>query len=87
VTTGAAFAISNLGMDSAEILGAIINPHNRPNMACGAAAGRPVVRNSRLCVGTEMDAAVRLDQRLIDGAIAVDCLATVCSILEDSSCA
>jgi pyruvate dehydrogenase E2 component (dihydrolipoamide acetyltransferase) len=41
------------------------------------------VRNSQLCVGTEMDATLSLDHRVIDGAMAAEYLTTVRHNLEN----
>jgi pyruvate dehydrogenase E2 component (dihydrolipoamide acetyltransferase) len=81
--TGATFTISNLGMYGVDNFTAIINPPNSAIMACGAAVERPVVRNSQLCVGTEMDATLSLDHRVIDGAMAAEYLTTVRHNLEN----
>ena len=42
-----------------------------------------VVRNSQLCVGTELDATLSLDHRVIDGAMAAEYLTTVRHNLEN----
>jgi pyruvate dehydrogenase E2 component (dihydrolipoamide acetyltransferase) len=80
---GATFTISNLGMYGVDNFTAIINPPNSAILACGAAVERPVVRNSQLCVGTEMDATLSLDHRVIDGAMAAEYLTTVRHNLEN----
>ncbi len=80
---GATFTISNLGMYGVDNFTAIINPPNSAILACGAAAERPVVRNSQLCVGTELDATLSLDHRVIDGAMAAEYLTTVRHNLEN----
>ncbi|MEY4832099.1 MAG: putative pyruvate dehydrogenase component, partial [Planctomycetota bacterium] len=71
------------GMYGVDNFTAIINPPNSAIMACGAAVERPVVRNSQLCVGTEMDATLSLDHRVIDGAMAAEYLTTVRHNLEN----
>jgi len=80
---GATFTISNLGMYGVDHFTAIINPPNSAILACGAAVERPVVRNSQLCVGTELDATLSLDHRVIDGAMAAEYLTTVRHNLEN----
>jgi pyruvate dehydrogenase E2 component (dihydrolipoamide acetyltransferase) len=80
---GATFTISNLGMYGVDNFTAIINPPNSAILACGAAVERPVVRNSQLCVGTELDATLSLDHRVIDGAMAAEYLTTVRHNLEN----
>ncbi len=81
--SGATFTISNLGMYGVENFTAIINPPNSAILACGAAVERPVVRSGQLCVGTEMDATLSLDHRVIDGAMAAEYLTTVRHNLEN----
>jgi len=80
---GATFTISNLGMYGVDNFTAIINPPNSAILACGAAVERPVVRSSQLCVGTELDATLSLDHRVIDGAMAAEYLTTVRHNLEN----
>ncbi|MBM4110498.1 MAG: 2-oxo acid dehydrogenase subunit E2 [Phycisphaerae bacterium] len=80
---GATFTISNLGMYGVDNFTAIINPPNSAILACGAAVERPVVRGGQLCVGTELDATLSLDHRVIDGAMAAEYLTTVRHNLEN----
>ncbi|MBM4052739.1 MAG: 2-oxo acid dehydrogenase subunit E2 [Planctomycetes bacterium] len=80
---GATFTISNLGMYGVDHFTAIINPPNSAILACGAAVERPVVRGRQLCVGTELDATLSLDHRVIDGAMAAEYLTTVRHNLEN----
>ncbi|MFM1823898.1 MAG: Dihydrolipoyllysine-residue acetyltransferase component of pyruvate dehydrogenase complex, partial [Planctomycetota bacterium] len=68
--SGATFTISNLGMFGVEHFTAIINPPNSAILACGAAVQQPVVRDGQLVVGTQMQATLSLDHRVIDGAMA-----------------
>ncbi len=79
----ATFTISNLGMFGVEHFTAIINPPNSAILACGAAVAQPVVRNGALVVGTQMQATLSLDHRVIDGAMAAQYLASLKEFIEE----
>ncbi|MFM7133058.1 MAG: dihydrolipoamide acetyltransferase family protein, partial [Planctomycetota bacterium] len=79
----ATFTISNLGMFGVEHFTAIINPPNSAILACGAAVQQPVVRDGQLVVGTQMQATLSLDHRVIDGAMAAQYLATLKEFIEE----
>ena len=79
----ATFTISNLGMYGVEHFTAIINPPNSAILACGAAVQQPVVRDGRLVVGTQMQATLSLDHRVIDGAMAAQYLASLKEFIEE----
>lgn len=79
----ATFTISNLGMFGVEHFTAIINPPNSAILACGAAVEQPVVRNRELVVGTQMQATLSLDHRVIDGAMAAQYLASLKEFIEE----
>jgi len=79
----ATFTISNLGMFGVEHFTAIINPPNSAILACGAAVEQPVVRDGRLVVGTQMQATLSLDHRVIDGAMAAQYLASLKEFIEE----
>ena len=79
----ATFTISNLGMFGVEHFTAIINPPNSAILACGAAVQQPVVRDGQLVVGTQMQATLSLDHRVIDGAMAAQYLASLKEFIEE----
>jgi len=79
----ATFTISNLGMFGVEHFTAIINPPNSAILACGAAVQQPVVRNGHLVVGSQMQATLSLDHRVIDGAMAAQYLARLKEFIEE----
>jgi pyruvate dehydrogenase E2 component (dihydrolipoamide acetyltransferase) len=79
----ATFTVSNLGMFGVEHFTAIINPPNSAILACGAAVQQPVVRDGRLVVGTQMQATLSLDHRVIDGAMAAQYLASLKEFIEE----
>jgi len=79
----ATFTISNLGMFGVEHFTAIINPPNSAILACGAAVQQPVVRDGQLAVGTQMQATLSLDHRVIDGAMAAQYLASLKEFIEE----
>jgi pyruvate dehydrogenase E2 component (dihydrolipoamide acetyltransferase) len=79
----ATFTISNLGMYGVEHFTAIINPPNSAILACGAAVQQPVVRDGQLVVGTQMQATLSLDHRVIDGAMAAQYLASLKEFIEE----
>ena len=79
----ATFTISNLGMFGVEHFTAIINPPNSAILACGAAVQQPVVRGGQLVVGTQMQATLSLDHRVIDGAMAAQYLASLKEFIEE----
>ena len=79
----ATFTISNLGMFGVEHFTAIINPPNSAILACGAAVQQPVVRDGALVVGTQMQATLSLDHRVIDGAMAAQYLASLKEFIEE----
>jgi len=77
------FCISNLGMFGVEHFTAIINPPNSAILAVGAAHEKPVVRHGELTVGTEMQATLSLDHRVVDGAIAAQYMQTLKQMIEN----
>ena len=79
----ATFTISNLGMFGVEHFTAIINPPHSASLACGAAVQQPVVRDGQLVVGTQMQATLSLDHRVIDGAMAAQYLASLKEFIEE----
>jgi pyruvate dehydrogenase E2 component (dihydrolipoamide acetyltransferase) len=79
----ATFTISNLGMFGVEHFTAIINPPNSAILACGAAVQQPVVRGGQLVVGSQMQATLSLDHRVIDGAMAAQYLASLKEFIEE----
>jgi pyruvate dehydrogenase E2 component (dihydrolipoamide acetyltransferase) len=79
----ATFTISNLGMFGVEHFTAIFNPPNSAIHACGASVQQPVVRDGQLVVGTQMQATLSLDHRVIDGAMAAQYLASLKEFIEE----
>lgn len=67
---GSTFTLSNLGMFGVDNFTAIINPPNSAILAVGSAIEKPVVREGKIVIGTEMSATLSLDHRVIDGAMA-----------------
>jgi pyruvate dehydrogenase E2 component (dihydrolipoamide acetyltransferase) len=76
------FTISNLGMYGVDQFNAIINPPNAAILAVGAAIKKPVVEDGQIVVGSEMNATLSADHRVVDGATAAIFMQSLKQILE-----
>ncbi len=79
----ATFTISNLGMFGVDHFEAIINPPQVAILAVGAAIEKPVVREGKIVVGSEMTCTLSADHRVVDGAMAAQYLQTLKQMLEN----
>jgi pyruvate dehydrogenase E2 component (dihydrolipoamide acetyltransferase) len=71
---GGASAISNLGMYGIQEFAAVINPPQSTILAVGVGEERPVVRDGKLAIATQMMATLSCDHRAIDGALGAQLL-------------
>ncbi len=76
------FTISNLGMYGVNQFNAIINPPNAAILAVGAAIEKPVVEDGQIVVGSEMNATLSADHRVVDGATAAIFMQSLKQIIE-----
>jgi len=81
--TGGTFTISNLGMYGTRQFDAILNLPEVAILAVGAALKQPVVEGDQLKAGTVMSVTLTADHRAVDGAMAVEFLRTLKSLLEE----
>jgi pyruvate dehydrogenase E2 component (dihydrolipoamide acetyltransferase) len=71
---GGSTAISNLGMYGIEAFAAVINPPHATILAVGAGEPRPVVRDGRVEIATQMTCTLSTDHRAVDGALGAELL-------------
>jgi len=82
---GGSFTLSNLGMYGLSEFAAVINPPQGAILAIGACSERVIMRDSRPEKAPFLRATLSCDHRAIDGALGAQFLATLKSLLEDSS--
>ena len=62
---GGASAISNLGMFGIEEFTAVINPPQTTILAVGTGEQRPVVKDGKIAIATQMKATLSADHRIL----------------------
>jgi pyruvate dehydrogenase E2 component (dihydrolipoamide acetyltransferase) len=78
----AAVTVSNLGMFGVDRFEAIVDPGQTAILAAGRAAERPAVTADGIAAVPQLDLALTVDHRVVDGAGAARFLAAVCAELE-----
>jgi pyruvate dehydrogenase E2 component (dihydrolipoyllysine-residue acetyltransferase) len=81
-TAPAAMTLSNLGMFGVDRFEAIVDPDQTAILAVGRAVERPAVTPDGIAAVPQLDLALTVDHRTVDGAAAARFLAAVCAELE-----
>lgn len=81
-TAPAAMTLSNLGMFGIDRFEAIVDPDQTAILAVGRAVERPAVTADGIAAVPQLDLALTVDHRTVDGAAAARFLAAVCAELE-----
>jgi pyruvate dehydrogenase E2 component (dihydrolipoamide acetyltransferase) len=79
---GGASAISNLGMYGIEEFTAVINPPQTTILAVGAGEQRPVVRDGKVTIATQMKITLSCDHRAVDGALGAELIGEIKRFIE-----
>ncbi len=79
---GGSTAISNLGMYGIEEFAAVINPPHATILAVGVGEPRPVVREGRIEIATQMKCTLSTDHRAVDGALGAELMAAFKTYIE-----
>jgi pyruvate dehydrogenase E2 component (dihydrolipoamide acetyltransferase) len=79
---GGSTAISNLGMYGIEEFAAVINPPHATILAVGTGEQRPVVRDGKLAIATQMTVTLSTDHRAVDGALGAQLLGAFRGLIE-----
>jgi pyruvate dehydrogenase E2 component (dihydrolipoamide acetyltransferase) len=82
---GGSFTLSNLGMYGLSEFAAVIYPPQGAILAVGACSERVIMRDGRPGTARFLRATLSCDHRAIDGVLGAQFLATLKSVLEDSS--
>ncbi|MGZ5865899.1 MAG: pyruvate dehydrogenase complex dihydrolipoamide acetyltransferase [Xanthobacteraceae bacterium] len=80
---GGTTAVSNLGMYGIEHFVAVINPPHATILAVGAGEQRPIVRNGKIEIATQMSVTLSGDHRALDGALGAEFLGAFKNIIEN----
>jgi pyruvate dehydrogenase E2 component (dihydrolipoamide acetyltransferase) len=81
-TAPVAVTLSNLGMFGVDRFEAIVDPDQTAILAVGRAVERPAVTADGIAALPQLDLALTVDHRTVDGAAAARFLAAVCAELE-----
>jgi pyruvate dehydrogenase E2 component (dihydrolipoamide acetyltransferase) len=81
-TAPAAITLSNLGMFGVDRFEAIVDPDQTAILAVGRAVERPAVTPDGIAAVPQLDLALTVDHRAVDGAAAARFLVAVCAELE-----
>jgi pyruvate dehydrogenase E2 component (dihydrolipoamide acetyltransferase) len=81
-TAPAAMTLSNLGMFGVDRFEAIVDPDQTAILAVGRAVERPAITADGIAAVPQLDLALTVDHRTVDGAAAARFLAAVCAELE-----
>jgi pyruvate dehydrogenase E2 component (dihydrolipoamide acetyltransferase) len=79
---GGSTAISNLGMYGIEEFAAVINPPHATILAVGTGEQRPVVRDGKIVIATQMTVTLSTDHRAVDGALGAELLGAFKLLIE-----
>jgi pyruvate dehydrogenase E2 component (dihydrolipoamide acetyltransferase) len=79
---GGASAISNLGMYGIEEFTAVINPPQTTILAVGTGEQRPVVKDGKLAIATQMKITLSCDHRAVDGALGAELISEIKRFIE-----
>ncbi len=80
---GGTTVVSNLGMFGIAEFAAVINPPHATILAVGAGEQRPVVRNGKIAIATQMTVTLSTDHRAVDGALGAEFLGAFKTIIEN----
>jgi pyruvate dehydrogenase E2 component (dihydrolipoamide acetyltransferase) len=80
---GGSTAISNLGMYGVHEFAAVINPPHATILAVGAGEQRPIVRNGKIEIATQMTVTLSTDHRAVDGALGAELLDAFRTFIEN----
>jgi pyruvate dehydrogenase E2 component (dihydrolipoamide acetyltransferase) len=80
---GGSTSISNLGMFGIQEFAAVINPPHATILAVGVGEQRPVVRDGRLDIATQMTVTLSTDHRAVDGALGAEFLGAFKNFIEN----
>jgi pyruvate dehydrogenase E2 component (dihydrolipoamide acetyltransferase) len=80
---GGTTSVSNLGMFGIEHFIAVINPPHASILAVGAGEQRPVARQGKLEIATQMTVTLSGDHRAIDGALGAEFLSAFKNVIEN----
>ena len=81
-TAPVAVTLSNLGMFGVDRFEAIVDPDQTAILAVGRAVERPAVTADGIAALPQLDLALTVDHRTVDGAAAARFLVAVCAELE-----
>jgi pyruvate dehydrogenase E2 component (dihydrolipoamide acetyltransferase) len=79
---GGSTAISNLGMYGIEEFAAVINPPHATILAVGTGEQRPVVRDGKIVIATQMTVTLSTDHRAVDGALGAQLLGAFKTLID-----
>jgi pyruvate dehydrogenase E2 component (dihydrolipoamide acetyltransferase) len=79
---GGSTAISNLGMYGIDEFAAVINPPHATILAVGTGEERPVVRDGKIVIATQMTVTLSTDHRAVDGALGAQLLGAFKTLIE-----
>jgi pyruvate dehydrogenase E2 component (dihydrolipoamide acetyltransferase) len=79
---GGSTAISNLGMYGIEEFAAVINPPHATILAVGTGEERPVVRDGKIVIATQMTVTLSTDHRAVDGALGAQLIGAFKTLIE-----
>jgi len=80
---GGSTAVSNLGMYGVHEFAAVINPPHATILAVGAGEQRPLVRNGKIEIATQMTVTLSTDHRAVDGALGAELLDAFRTFIEN----
>jgi pyruvate dehydrogenase E2 component (dihydrolipoamide acetyltransferase) len=80
---GGSTAISNLGMYGVHEFAAVINPPHATILAVGAGEQRPIVRNGKVEIATQITVTLSTDHRAVDGALGAELLDAFRTFIEN----
>ena len=80
---GGSTAISNLGMYGVREFAAVINPPHATILAVGAGEQRPIVREGKIEIATQMTVTLSTDHRAVDGALGAQLLDAFRTFIEN----
>jgi len=80
---GGSTSISNLGMYGIQEFAAVINPPHATILAVGAGEQRPIARNGKIEIATQMTVTLSTDHRAVDGALGAEFLGAFKNLIEN----
>jgi pyruvate dehydrogenase E2 component (dihydrolipoamide acetyltransferase) len=80
---GGTTAVSNLGMFGIREFSAVINPPHATILAVGVGEQRPVVRDGKIEIATQMTVTLSTDHRAVDGALGAEFLGAFKNLIEN----